>query len=455
MTEAPEDRPYELKTLRLDDIDFGDRTREDYSNIAELAESIRRLGLISPICVCRHPSESAEKPYLLLAGGRRFTALMLNKTKSFPAKVYLGELSELDRKDIELRENIDREDLTWPEKVRLTQEIHKLRIAQRGVATQGSGKGHSIEDTGRELKRSRAAVQRDLELAEALEKFPQIGKAKKPSEARSMLDRIKRQTASQKAAESFSKTNQDLHKEKLVNSYIQGDFFERVQKIPEGMVSLVEIDPPYAIELEKTFKFQSGSAFKDQSMEGYKEISAEDYPDFLDRLFTECSRIMTTNGWLLCWHDVAWRDTVHSILANRGFEPTKLPAYWLKAHPGQTNDPSRALSSVVDHFTYARKGNAEIYNKGRRNAFLFNTVPKPKSHPTERPIELMQEIFRTFAGPGTNICVPFLGSGNSILAAANLNMHAYGFDLDPKGHYKNSFVMKVQSAETPNYRSYK
>jgi DNA modification methylase len=76
-----------------------------------------------------------------------------------------------------------------------------------------------------------------------------------------------------------------------------------------------------------------------------------------------------------------------------------------------------------------------------------------KVHPTERPIELMQDILQTFGHMGANVLVPFLGSGNTLLAAANLNMKAFGFDLSPE--YKSEYILKVGSNRAPGYKSYK
>jgi DNA modification methylase len=40
-----------------------------------------------------------------------------------------------------------------------------------------------------------------------------------------------------------------------------------------------------------------------------------------------------------------------------------------------------------------------------------------------------------------------LGSGNTIIAAANLNMSAFGFDLSET--YKNKFISRVQQWNPP------
>jgi site-specific DNA-methyltransferase (adenine-specific) len=93
-------------------------------------------------------------------------------------------------------------------------------------------------------------------------------------------------------------------------------------------------------------------------------------------------------------------------------------------------------------FFYAWKGQPALNKAGRSNEFHFSPVPaNQKSHPTERPIELMKEIYDTFAFSGSRILIPFLGSGNGLLAANQLGMSACGFELSKS--YKDSFLVKA------------
>ena len=57
---------------------------------------------------------------------------------------------------------------------------------------------------------------------------------------------------------------------------------------------------------------------------------------------------------------------------------------------------------------------------------------------TQRPIELMIELLKTFCWEGDRILVPFLGSGTTLLAAEHLKMSAFGFELEQS--YKDGFL---------------
>ena len=84
-----------------------------------------------------------------------------------------------------------------------------------------------------------------------------------------------------------------------------------------------------------------------------------------------------------------------------------------------------------------------MYKRGRLNVFNFPGVPSAqKYHPTQRPIEMIEELLECLAAPGNVVLVPFLGSGATIRAAYNLGMNVFGCDLNPE--YKDKFMLAVE-----------
>ena len=233
-----------------------DRAREIYEDLDELAETIKDKGLIQPIAV-----QETEDPemFLLLAGGRRFAAMVRAKLMPIPARVFPKDMDELDRKEIELVENIYRKDMRWQEKSRLEREIHELFVEKYGEATSGGpggmDRGHSIADTAAILGKERTSVGKSIALANALDDHPELVAAKNEAEARNILRKLRRTQEDRAAQEHFDKVVQSdgvgRIKYRLGNAYTQGDFFERCAELPGGNASLVEIDPPYGIDLQK------------------------------------------------------------------------------------------------------------------------------------------------------------------------------------------------------------
>jgi len=441
----------ELLNIPTDKIELGDRGRQKYTNLQALAEDIKQKGLIHPIAVKRKAEGSDE--YLLLAGGRRFSAHILAGIPTIPCRVYSHNISDIDRREIELMENVSREDLLWVEKNRITDELHRLRVEQHGEAFGPSG-GHSAADTAKELGVSPATVSRQRKLSAAMQEHgEELSKAKTESEAWNILRKIEDRKANEAyvAKVEADSTWDDNERKTLINGYIVGDFFERVKEVPDHAVELIEIDPPYGIGLT-TSKKREYNRSRDAGLQDYNEIPADQYPQFLHDLFAACFRVHSRHGWLLCWCGAQWANLVQDLLRDQDYVPSPVPLYWVRPGGSQTNHPDLYLGSQVETCVYARKGEATIVKQGRGNAFTFPGIPSQnKSHPTERPVELLSEILRVFSRPQQRIMVPFLGSGNTLLAASNVGCSGFGFDLSQD--FRNAYVRRVTEGEIRKYKS--
>lgn len=440
-----------METLKVSEIDPGTRARKEYKDIAGLASDIKRRGLIHPIAVME-----TDKGYKLLAGGRRLIAHVHAKIETIDCKIFPPDLSELEIKSIELMENIMREDLNHVEMAKLSKEILLLQQQIQGIkySTNPDAPGASIRNVAEMMGVSHEKLRQDIILADTMEKFPDLGweRLKNRQEALKVQSNIGRIIVTQQAVERFEQEtkrgNTDEYLKRLANSYIVGDFFENVKQVPNNSIDLVEIDPPYAIEIDK-IKKRIGPGNYSYGIDGYNEIDAETYDIFMLNTFKECYRIMAQDAWLLCWFGPEpWFSLMLKILRYNKLTVRGMPCIWVKGDEGgettsgQTNTPMRHLASAYEMFFYAKKGDPKINRPGMTNVFGYKPVPPThKIHPTERPIEMMQDILTTFTPTGSRILVPFAGSGNTILAAYKSKMTCVGFDLG-KIH-KDAYITRL------------
>jgi len=239
--------------------------------------------------------------------------------------------------------------------------------------------------------------------------------------------------------ESKAETNSTLFH--LSKSFILKNCFEGIKEIPAGVFQLVEIDPPYAISLMDKKKAEGESKY---IVTDYNEIPASIYIEGGDgwpgirTLLKECYRVMTDHSWLLFWFaPEPWFDSIYKEITYAGFQTTRMCPIWTKPS-GQTKQPETYLPNGYEMFFYAWKGRPAIARQRANNIFSYSPVPpQQKVHPTERPLELMKDIYETFAFPGSRILIPFLGSGVGLLAANALGMTGVGFELSKS--YKDSF----------------
>uniref|UniRef100_A0A6H1ZBP4 Putative methyltransferase n=1 Tax=viral metagenome TaxID=1070528 RepID=A0A6H1ZBP4_9ZZZZ len=419
-------------------IEIGERARQEMGDLQDLEGSLKQSGLAQPLAVY----DLKNGKYLLLAGERRYTILLMNQVPEIPVRIYDEELSELEMKIIEKAENFYRKDFEYWEYDNLVAEIHRLQQELMGVAAPGPGHtGHTLKDTAEIFGVTDASISTAIKRAEAREAFPELFEScRTQKDATNVIKKIDEALVKSTIAEKLERDkNAGSTIAKLANCFIIGDFFEGIKKIPNEVIHLVEIDPPYAIKFQDAKKSDGESIYqRDQ----YNEVDVKDYALFMHNTLDECYRVMANHSWLILWFaPEPWFRMMYELLQESKFETTRMCGIWTKPS-GQSKRPEMHLANSYEMFFYAWKGRPALNKAGRSNNFNYSPVPpQNKTHPTERPIELMKEIYDTFAFPGSRVLIPFLGSGNGLIAAHELGMTGVGFELSKS--YRDSFLVKV------------
>ena len=438
----------EFINIAIADIEVGDRFRQDYGDIEALAASITKEGLIQPIAICKNaawtPTEVSIRPYKLLAGGRRLVAIKhiaeQKNLNTVSCRMYPGELSEIQIRMLEWAENLYRKNMEWQEEDKLKCRIFELQQKLHGkkFSTTPGAPGFSLTDMSKMTGSSKSSLSESITMAKMIDSTPDVNweQFKTRSDAVKAIKGAKKTVKQSVEAKIAVKRmgEGDSKKKKLTDSYHVKDFFEGVKNIGDATIDFVEIDPPYAIDL-KNIK-------KDYDYSGYNEISPDEYEAFMSNVFKEAYRVLKPNSWLICWFGgEPWFESIYNWLTTYGFKTTRLCGIWTKGQ-GQSLNPERCLANSYETFFYARKGSPLLNKPGSTNAFDYSPISAQlKLHPTERPIELMEDILTTFAAPNSNVLVPFAGSGNTLIATARNNMISIGFDLTDE--YKEGYIIKV------------
>lgn len=428
-----------------------DRAREVMGDLDAMEANMKEIGLTSPLTV----KDNKDGTYKLLAGERRFTVLSRNGVAEIPVRIYDTDLTELEMKVIEKSENFFRKDMEFWEMDRLTLEIHRMQQSIHGtITTPGPGQeGWKMEDTAQMLGGvSKATISQAIKRAEIREACPEVFEGcKTAADALKVIKKLDEAVVRHVIAKQIEVKNENGTAPpaltQLSKAYIIKSCFEGIKEIPNGVFHLVEIDPPYAIDIMEQKKSEGESQYVTTD---YNEIPASVYMDGdpnnswkgMKTLLKESYRVMADHSWLLCWFGPdPWFELMYKAIKEAGFETTRLCPIWVKPS-GQTKQPETRLPNAYEMFFYAWKGRPAIARQRGTNTFVYPTIPaQQKVHPTERPIELTKDMYETFAFPGSRILIPCLGSGNGIIAAHQVKMTAIGFDLS-KG-YRDSFLVKV------------
>lgn len=430
--------------LKLSEIDLGKRGRVVYEDIPALAEAITQAGgLINPITVVEDPVAELratmvdkEKKYLLKTGGRRFRAHEHLKKEEIECMVWLNDMSEAEFRLIELMENIQRKALSWQEEVDMKEELVRL------TRTVEEDQTLSVAVVAKRAGISESVMSRDIKLKKAMDKMPELKEAATKADAHKALNRMEeqailREKARRVAAQEEASGN-DALKKALIDSYIVGNALEHIKKVPDNLINFVELDPPYAIDYEELHK---GRECENPNVENFTEWKEDEYTPFLTEIAKECFRVQKDLSWGICWCSV-WRlEETAKVLRNAGYDVAKSPLIWHKPGQGRNRTPSSKFTVDYEVALYFRKGKAQLNIQGPASVYAYQTE-KNSRHPTQKPVGLLCSVMENFCAPGSKILVPFLGSGNTLLAARQIKCLAFGFDLSQE--YKDGYILAVE-----------
>lgn len=408
--------------IPLHNIKVSGRFREDLGDIDSLANDIKEVGLIQPITV--RPEGTGFK---LLAGGRRFAAhekLGLEKIECIIRK----DKGIIDDLSIELIENISRKDMTWQERCRLEKEIYEQRR---------KAGNWNMRKQAQEFDQATMTTQRSIRMAEALDMMPDLGNYVSFDQAWKEYKKIEEDFVSevlvQKTPSKIKEASQWAQ-----DHYKVGDAFQGMSECRDELIHFAEIDPPYGVDLHAR-KDRNASR---SSMIEYNEIDSDEYLSFYEKVAREVYRILRPDTFAIFWYGMSWHHEVQETLRRVGFKIPDIPAVWTKGSAGQTASPNTTLGSCYEPFFLARKGKPVLKKPGRGNVFDYKPVGSTKKiHPTERPLDLMEEILNTCLHPGSILMVPFLGSGVTLRAAYRTGHTGFGWDLSRK--HKVKFLQRV------------
>jgi len=402
--------------MLMKDIKVGTRFREKFEDIDKLAESINKFGLIEPIVI----DEKNE----LIAGERRYRAHQLLQRESIEAR-YMKDLSSLEKKEVELEENIQRRQFTWQEEVNAKEQLHKLKLEIHGTVVDGKPiQGWNMRDTASALGESLGKVSMDVQLARGIRAFPELMKEKNKTIAYKKLKKNQESILHAELARRLESKGITAHPDVM-----NGDCLEKIKEIATSSIDLILTDPPYGIDVDNAHTYGRMTVTDTRFEDGDHETF-----DLIDKILKEMFRVLKDDRHMYLFCGIDKVPTILKLLVKHGFEPHHLPLIWDK---GSGSYPSQQTSYVHSYeaFIHVQKGRRKL-NGSPRDIFPIKRVPAGrKIHPTEKPTELLRDLIELSSLPGEVVLDPFAGSGATLVAAKETNRRAIGIELD-KSYYE-------------------
>jgi site-specific DNA-methyltransferase (adenine-specific) len=235
---------------------------------------------------------------------------------------------------------------------------------------------------------------------------------------------------------------------------INADVFEALKTIRSETIDFIFVDPPYFLS-NGGLSVKSGKAVSVNKGKWDESSGFQGDVDFHRRWITECLRVLKPTGTIAisgtyhsiyqCGYilqeigcrivnDIVWfKPNGAPSLAGRNFTASHETIIWA------------SKSSKVKHtFNYATSKSWDypqdkLLNPGKqmRSVWSIPTTPKREkefgTHPTQKPLELLNRLVSMCTSEGELVLDPFCGSGTTGVAAIIQGRKFVGIDLD-KAH---------------------
>lgn len=480
-----------MSKIPIRQIKIGPRARTDYGDIEGLSASLARYGLIEPIVLDQDDG--------LVAGGRRLAAAV-NLGWDEIGFVRRTDLNPVALKELELEENLRRKDMNWVEEVKAVRTLYDMRMERYGTTSArseireelGIG-GYGVRDAATELDRSKSAISLDINLAKALEEFPDIASEgtkaaawrrfhrEKELQVRKEMarrDAARREAAGEAPASEPSaprgKATGDPWLDGILNR--GGDDPESAPRVPtatsQGPQHMKDLQPQnlrqqirragfkgkgtvYLGDSRDVLKFFAekhmrydcivtdppfglGLFKKGQSTSGTRLAEAEggmydDDPhkimDMLDEVFMWAAKLLKDDGHAYVFFHMTRYEEVYTMLRKHFGTCEETPIIWSKNTPA-IGDPNLSYVYSYEPCFFINRGRHMVKPQAF-NVLRYDTIPPgQKIHPTQKPAALLRHLVQASCVEGETVLDPFCGSGSTLIGAAAVGCHFVGIERE-------------------------
>ena len=202
----------------------------------------------------------------------------------------------------------------------------------------------------------------------------------------------------------------------VTNTVRHGDCVKLMRRMESASVDFILTDPPYIVR----YRDRAG-----------RSIANDDNGRWLEPAFAEMFRLLKPDSFCVSfygWNQVdrfvtAWRQAGFRLVGHIVFP---------KAYASST----RFLQHRHEQAYLLAKGEpetpAELLSDVQGWAYTGNRL-----HPTQKPVEALRPLVRTFCRTGGLVFDPFCGSGSTLVAANDAGCAYLGIELD-HSHYRTA-----------------
>ena len=224
------------------------------------------------------------------------------------------------------------------------------------------------------------------------------------------------------------------------SALFQGDCLDIMPLMPDKSVQLILADLPYGTTACKWDSILDLNLLWKQ----YKRIIKDNGAIVLTASQPFTTKLISSN-YEMFRYEWIWEKTLFSNFALVKKQPAKLhenilvfykkqPIYNPQMQEGKpyTDKPRKRTMGIIDDAIGIKKA---IENKGERypsSVQKYSNGNNGTKHPTQKPLELMKYLIKTYSNENDMVLDNTMGSGTTCLASKELNRKFIGIEKEPK-----------------------
>ena len=208
------------------------------------------------------------------------------------------------------------------------------------------------------------------------------------------------------------------------------DYRAFMEALPAGSVDLILTDPPYCISKKTGFSEVVNGV---QRFAVSMDFGSWDHVEVdLNALATAFYRSLRRGGTAIIWYDVWKIGKVKEAMEAAGFKMLR-QIIWQKTNPVPLNMRATYLSNSREMAVVGVKAGKPTFNSEYDSGVYTYPIPRhngKRQHPTQKSLDLFEELIRKHSDAGDLVVDPFLGAGTTGVAAVKNLRRFAGCDIN-------------------------
>ena len=218
----------------------------------------------------------------------------------------------------------------------------------------------------------------------------------------------------------------------MIDKIFNEDCLEGMSRIPDGSVDLILTDPPFGIT---DAPFDNRIPFEPM-WEQFKRVTKHNAAIVLFSQMPFGSDLIQSNRKMFRYEWIIHKQSAGGGFLNAKKMPLRvhenilvfyraLPTY----NPQFTEGKAKNFTRKTFSQNYANQISTEYKNDGKRypRDVITYTFPPNVRHPTQKPVDLLEYLIKTYTNEGETVLDATMGSGSTGVAAVNTGRKFIGF----------------------------